>query len=751
MRKILAVLLAVVLVIPTLAACDLGGAPEDNVPPAHEHTVVIDDAVAPTCTSTGLTVGAHCSECGDILVKQEIIPVSTEHTYDDEYDAVCNVCGHTREVSCAHTTLETLPAKDATCKESGLTEGTKCSDCGTVIAEQEIVPVSAEHTYDDEYDAVCNVCGYTREVDCAHTTLETLPAKDATCKESGLTEGKKCSDCGEILVEQQVLPTTEDHSFIDRVCEICGEINYSKGLAYTVIDSETCYISGIGSCTDLDIKIPEYIDGYKVTSIGEDAFFDCSSLTSVKLPDSVTSISAGAFYGCSSLTNVVLTDSITNIGDYAFVNCSSLTRIVIPNNVTSIGDHVFSGCSSLTSVQLPDRVTNIGYYTFSYCSSLTSIIFPDSVTSIDTAAFAYCSSLTSIVIPNSVTSIGYSAFGNCSSLESIIVKEGNTVYHSAGNCLIETATKILIAGCKNSVIPADGSVAIVGGGAFDGCSGLTNIVIPDSITIIAGGAFYGCGGFESIIVDQGNTVYHSAGNCIIETETKTLIRGCKNSVIPTDGSVTSIGYGAFSGCSDLTNIVIPDSVTSIDAWAFSDCSSLTSIVIPDSVTSIGYGAFFDCSNLTSIVISDSVTSIGERAFYNCSSLTSIVIPDSVTSIGESAFYNCGSLTSIVIPDGVKSISRAAFSDCSSLTSIVIPDSVTSIGDWAFYNCDSLTSIEIPDSVTSIGSSAFEYCYSLTSIEFGGTKAQWNAISKVFDWNYNTGNYTVHCTDGDITK
>ena len=175
---------------------------------------------------------------------------------------------------------------------------------------------------------------------------------------------------------------------------------------------------------------------------------------------------------------------------------------------------------------------------------------------------------------------------------------------------------------------------------------------------------------------------------------------------------------------NLQSVVIPSEykglpVKGIGNYAFSNCSGLTSIVIPDSVTSIGYSAFGSCSSLTSVVIPDSVTSIGYSAFGSCSSLTSIEIPDSVTSIGDDTFYGC-----------------------SSLTSITIPDSVTSIGDYAFEYCSSLTSVVIPNSVTSIGSYAFHSCSSLKSIKYRGTQAQWNVISKGFGWNYNTGSYTI---------
>ena len=179
--------------------------------------------------------------------------------------------------------------------------------------------------------------------------------------------------------------------------------------------------------------------------------------------------------------------------------------------------------------------------------------------------------------------------------------------------------------------------------------------------------------------------------------------------------VTSMRWGAFSGCSSLTSITIPDSVTSIGEQAFAECSNLTSITIPEGVTWIGFKAFYRCWRLTSIALPDSVTSIGETAFSGCSKLASIAIPEGVTSIGDGAFGGCTSLTLVTIPEGVTSIGRGAFYDCSGLTSITIPDSVTSIGSTAFNNCSSLTTITIPDSVTSIGDNAFWDCSSLPSI------------------------------------
>ena len=276
---------------------------------------------------------------------------------------------------------------------------------------------------------------------------------------------------------------------------------------------------------------------------------------------------------------------------------------------------------------------------------------------------------TDIVIPGKhneevVTSIGTGAFSGCSSLTSVIIPD---------------------------------SVTNIGERAFSLCSSLTSIVIPDNVTNIGNSAFSGCSGLTEITVEEGNPTYHSDGNCLIETESKILVAGCQTSIIPTDGSVTSIGQHAFSSCDRLTSIVIPDNVTNIGDYAFSGCSGLTSTVIPDSVTSIGTGAFSCCDRLTSIVIPDSVTSIG----------------------------------------------TGAFSDCSSLTSVVILDSVPSIGEWAFSGCSGLTSVVIPASVTSIGGLAFSQCRDLSDIYFTGTESEWNAISKGSAWDDGTGSYTVH--------
>ncbi len=218
-------------------------------------------------------------------------------------------------------------------------------------------------------------------------------------------------------------------------------------------------------------------------------------------------------------------------------------------------------------------------------------------------------------------------------------------------------------------------------------------------------AFSYCSSLTSIHIPDGVTTIEEVA--FYECSSLTSI------TIP-DG-VTSIENGTFNGCSSLTNITIPDGVTSIEAEAFRDCSSLTNITIPDGVTWIRDSAFQGCSSLTSITIPEGVTWIRDSAFQGCSSLTSINIPERVTSIGDNAFNGCSSLTSIHIPDGVTKIGVGAFSGCSRLKSIDIPDGVTAIEDRTFNGCSRLTSINIPDGVTLIRSEAFSDCSRLTSI------------------------------------
>lgn len=373
--------------------------------------------------------------------------------------------------------------------------------------------------------------------------------------------------------------------------------------------------------------------------------------------------------------------------------------VTIPDYVTELSMHAFGHCVNVESITIPSNVKIIGSMAFEGCSSLKTVVIHEGIETIDTGTFYECESLQSVTIPNSVTKIGIKAFYGCSALSEITI--------------------------PNSVININRE-------AFRKCEKLMSINIPYSVTLIGEGAFTNCSSLESIMVDAENQRYYSQNNCLIYKTTKTLMLGCKNSVIPDDRNIMSIGKMAFYHCTDLRNIVIPSSVVHIDDNAFTNCSNLTSVTMSNGNMVIGNYVFFGCENLASITIPDSVTSIGEHAFEGCTSLISATMPASAISaipktnlqtveitsgesIGDSAFRNCKTLTSVTICDGVTSIEDYAFYGCSNLTSINIPGNVTNIGDRAFNGCENLVGVNVPYGVTSIGEGVFNGCFSLIEI------------------------------------
>lgn len=291
--------------------------------------------------------------------------------------------------------------------------------------------------------------------------------------------------------------------------------------------------------------------------------------------------------------------------------------------------------------------------------------------------------------------------------------------------------------------------------AFEKITIFKSIKLPNTLTFIGAYAFYMCTGLTSLTIGNSAT---SIGD--------SAFRKCTSLTSATIGNgVTDIGKRAFYDCSSLTSIIIPNSVTSISEEAFVGCSKLQDIYITDiaawcKISNLYYLTEFTSSNknlylnnelVTTLIIPNGVTEIASKAFQKCNKITSVIISDSVTSIGVATFRDCTGLTSVTIGNGVTNIDDLAFFGCIGLTNIVIPDNVINIYRSAFYDCTGLMSITIPNSVTSIGNYTFKNCTSLTNITFNGTKAQWNAITKGSDWNSNTGNYTIHCTDGDIPK
>lgn len=525
--------------------------------------------------------------------------------------------------------------------------------------------------------------------------------------------------------------TTEDGLFEYRV------ITWNK--PYTVVITR-CKETASG-----EVVVPKTIGGYEVTYIADEAFKNCTGITSIVIPDSVTSIIAGAFYGCTSLTEITVSPDNKNYlsmdgvlfnkdGSELLVypRGNKRSTYIIPDSVTSIGSGAFSGCTSLAEITIPDSVTSIGEETFSGCTSLSKVTFSNNLTVIEDRTFSGCTSLTEITIPDSVTSIGYSAFSGCTSLKEITIPD--SVTEIKGRVYDEMID-----------------------GAFSDCTSLTKVKLSNNLTKIDEYTFLGCTSLAEIIIPD---------------------------------SVTSIGRSAFSGCTSLAEITIPDSVTSIGSYAFSSCTSLSKVQLSNNLTVINCRTFKDCSSLESIIIPEGVITIGTTSIYDysigesfsgCTSLKEIVIPDSVTSIYGSAFYNCTSLESVTLGSGVEELGDDWIFNCRRLADITvspenssfssvdgvlfskdgssllaypignkrsaytIPDGVEKVGAKAFYGCRYIETLTIPASVTEIEASALGNCYDIRAVYYSGTREQWKEVVIGAD-NYMFALINVHCAD-----
>ncbi len=399
---------------------------------------------------------------------------------------------------------------------------------------------------------------------------------------------------------------------------------------------------------------------YSVIWIGYGAFYNCTGLTSVTIPNSVTSIGNYAFKGCRGLTSITIPNSVTTIGSNAFEDCSGLTSITIPNSVTTIGENAFYWCRGLTSITIPNSVTTIGMSAFSNCSGVTSITIGNSVTTIGSYAFNGCSGVTSITIGNSVTTIGSYAFEGCRGLTSITIPN---------------------------------SVTTIGNGAFYDCSGVTSVTIPNSVTTIGDYTFRSCSSLTSVTI--GNSV------TTIGNEAFYGCRGLTSITIP--NSVTTIGSNAFYNIYNIvyggTAIGSPWGAKCVNGYidglfVYSDATKTTlcgcfpsvkgEIVIPSSVTTIGSSTFEGCNGLTKTNYTGTIADWCRIKFGD-----SYANP---MCYSANLYINDVEVKDLVIPNDVDTISNYAFLGCSSLTSVTIGNSVTSIGEWAFIWCDSLQSI-----------------------------------------------------------
>ena len=520
-------------------------------------------------------------------------------------------------------TEEIIPAVEATCTESGWTEGKKCAECGEVLVERQMVE-SKGHTY-----------GVWEIVQIPNCSSSGFREKVCSCGDSQSEEISANGEHG--YIANVVAPTKTNDGYTEHICQYCDDsytdsktyATGSVGLEYTV-SGEMCTITGIGTATDTELYIPAYIEGYRVSAIETKAFQENDVITKVVIAEGVVTIGARAFKGCTKLQEITIPASATNLGTQIIFDCDFLKTVYwnvskrdMNNNleVKSVEKIVFGG-------------KKVASYVCSDNKYVKEVILTENVKEIESDAFANCTNLVSVSIEGNLDTIEGNAFWRCSKLENITIT-----------------------------------------------------------------------GVEEI-----------------------------------EGSV-------FHSCASLTSIVLPNNLVKLGNLAFYNCTNLREVYLSNQLTKIEHSTFYGCSLLNNITIPDSVEAIYPSAFESCTSLTEITIPDSVTEIYSRAFARCEKLQFVSIPDSIEYISEGCFEYCNSLSAIVIPDSVREIRSYAFHGCSNLKSITVPSDVSVSYNGVFSGCNNLMNIYYNGTKEDWNADNT--HWVDKIPADLVHCTDGDV--
>lgn len=665
-----------------------------NLIPMTPHTEVIDAEVAATCTSTGLSEGKHCSACNTVLVSQTTVP-RKPHTEVIDYavEATCTSIGYTEGKHCSVCNAVLLsrspiskkphtevidPALAATCTTTGLTEGRHCSVCGAVTVWQEIVRAK----------------GHTEVIDAA------VPA---TCTNSGLAEGKHCSVCSTVIVAQEVIKATGHYSdnptITPKSCQSdIGQISYTCDSCETPIVERipdvtisfrsvehgnmwsggyyyyaTYTVAATGGYGDLQYRFEIYRDLNEAADLVED--YSASSTISFQSKNSLT----------NAIVKVYVKDSYGNVS-WATTTVGSLDKLgegveeathiynaVVTDPTKAEDGYTTYTCSVCNDSYMDDFVPATGSFGLKYKINDDGISC--TITGMGTCTDSH------IVIPAvidgyAVTGIGNSSFYKCTSVESITILN---------------------------------SVTYISYYAFDGCTSLEKITIPDSITRILNGAFDGC---ESLA-----DVYYSGG----------MEDWCKIQFSDSYANPMNDGANLYLNGELVTDLIIPDTVNSIGRIAFCGCTSIKTVVIPESVVSIDEYAFYKCSSITDVYYSGEMEdwckiqfgnsyanpmNVGANLYCNGKLITNLITPDTGMKIGNYALYGCASLTSIRFKSVIPYYS---YSDIPNLETVVLENGITSIGEYAFKGCDLLTDVVVPDSVTRIGYGAFSGCSSLESI------------------------------------
>ncbi len=556
------------------------------------------------------------------------------------------------------------------------------------------------------------------------------------------------------------------------------------------------------------IVVPSTYNGMPVGKVDN---FSGTNITEIFFHDEVWIRKSGTFENCKKLKKVIAANSEFYIYANTFKNCTALETVIIKGKLKDLHDEAFYGCSSLSDVSwlnlddliqtLSDNKTELGLnlgkhalhntawydrqpdgmvylkdYIYAYKGDADIIKERDfAPTAATLAPYAFAGTgVQEVSLPSNVTS--RQAF-NDSSVKKITLAEGTTKTERSSFLGCESLEQIIL----------PNSLTSLASGSFHGCSSLKSISLPDNITEIPSISFKNCSSLISVewpanLTAIGSSAFENCGFVALALPSTVkqidnhAFGGCKKlTYFGFPANITEIPYQMFKGCAALTQVDFPQNLTIVGESAFYGCSSLEELSLPDSVSEIGSGAFADCSSLKSFKFPASITEIGNW-FYNCNNLTSLTIPGNVIGIQKKAFKYCGAiksvtfeenskmealpayafaecetLTDVTLPSNMTSIEDSAFYGCIELTNVTLPGSLSSIGSSAFYGCAALASVELPAGITSIETALFRNCTSLTSVKFNGAMAQWQALTKSEGWDYNTPDFTVYCSDGNLDK
>ena len=552
------------------------------------------------------------------------------------------------------------------------------------------------------------------------------------------------------------LTTIDNYAF--RNCTGLQEVHISDIKTWCSISFPNAETSPLYYAHKLYINedlLTDFVVPDEVSSIGNFAFANCTSINSLSIPNSITNISIRAFEGCNNLELVILNSNQVSSNSSAGIFGKNVKRFVMGEDVNTIGNSFFYGCDSLKSITIPSSIITIENQAFTGCSKLsevhisnigawchitfkdlmanplylahnlylndeliTDLIIPDSVTSIRNMAFAGCN-INSLTISKNVKQIGQDAFCVYTGLTNITWNAINCGDNGSLFNYNPSQIQSFVFGDEVKKIPAGlcfrmsnissinipNSVTKIGEQAFYGCNNITSLTIPNNVQNIGNEAFCGCPNLKVLTI-KSNII---ASATYTDENNLCNLFGQQISHCIIGDDITKIGDFAFFGCYGLTNLTVGKSVARIGEWTFYDCN-LTSITLNSNtlVSQLSFKNNFGQQQgmkIHNVIIGDDVTTIGNHAFSDCEHLSSVKIGNNVATIEPYAFMMCFDLSSVIMSESISYIGEGAFDDCSSLSSITIPSQVTNIGNFTFSGCRNLSAIynyaTIPQPTTSL--------------------------------------------------